>query len=86
MFKPPQPRDKLALSLCMPDVHLISLHPSLEPCHASVGSRDRGDGESDFVSVVTLAYLRGVKNMKLITMGSLAVGLAIWGAISDRLG
>ena len=30
MFKPYQPRDQLALSLCVPDVHLISLQPSLE--------------------------------------------------------
>ena len=30
VFKPYQPRDQLALSLCVPDVHLISLQPSLE--------------------------------------------------------
>lgn len=29
-FKPYQPREQLALSLSVPDVHLISLHPSLE--------------------------------------------------------
>ena len=30
MFKPYQPREKLALSLTVPDVHLISLQPALE--------------------------------------------------------
>jgi glycosyltransferase involved in cell wall biosynthesis len=30
MFKPYQPREQLALSLTVPDVHLISLQPSLE--------------------------------------------------------
>jgi colanic acid biosynthesis glycosyl transferase WcaI len=30
MFKPYQPREQLALSLSIPDVHLISLQPSLE--------------------------------------------------------
>ena len=30
MFKPYQPRERLALSLTVPDVHLISLQPSLE--------------------------------------------------------
>ncbi len=30
VFKPYQPRDQLALSLCVPDVHLITLQPSLE--------------------------------------------------------
>lgn len=30
MFKPYQPREQLTLSLSVPDVHLISLHPSLE--------------------------------------------------------
>ena len=30
VFKPYQPRDQLALSLCVPDVHFISLQPSLE--------------------------------------------------------
>ena len=30
VFKPYQPRDQLALSLSVPDVHLISLQPSLE--------------------------------------------------------
>ena len=30
VFKPYQPREQLALSLCVPDIHLISLQPSLE--------------------------------------------------------
>ncbi len=30
LFKPYQPREQLAISLSVPDVHLISLHPSLE--------------------------------------------------------
>jgi colanic acid biosynthesis glycosyl transferase WcaI len=30
MFKPYQPRERLALSLTVPDVHLISLQPSME--------------------------------------------------------
>jgi colanic acid biosynthesis glycosyl transferase WcaI len=30
LFKPYQPRDQLAKSLSVPDVHLISLHPSME--------------------------------------------------------
>jgi colanic acid biosynthesis glycosyl transferase WcaI len=30
VFRPYQPREQLALSLCVPDVHLISLQPSLE--------------------------------------------------------
>lgn len=30
LFKPYQPRERLALSLSVPDVHVISLHPSLE--------------------------------------------------------
>ena len=30
MFKPYQPREQLTLSLSVPDLHLISLHPSLE--------------------------------------------------------
>jgi hypothetical protein len=30
VVKPYQPRDQLALSLCVPVFHLISLHPSLE--------------------------------------------------------
>jgi glycosyltransferase involved in cell wall biosynthesis len=30
MFKPYQPREQLMLSLSVPDIHLISLHPSLE--------------------------------------------------------
>lgn len=30
MFKPYQPREQLALSLAVPDIHLISLQPSLE--------------------------------------------------------
>ena len=30
IFKPYQPREQLALSLSVPDIHLISLHPSLE--------------------------------------------------------
>jgi len=30
LFKPYQPREQLAMSLSVPDVHLISLHPSME--------------------------------------------------------
>lgn len=30
MFKPYQPREQLTLSLSVPDIHLISLHPALE--------------------------------------------------------
>jgi glycosyltransferase involved in cell wall biosynthesis len=30
MFKPYQPREQLTLSLTVPDIHLISLHPALE--------------------------------------------------------
>ncbi len=30
LFKPYQPREQLAVSLSVPDVHLISLHPSME--------------------------------------------------------